>query len=341
MALPGSPGFARAVEYFDGYPQHSLMSKGSRAFIYQIVRSMQPTIVVEIGTYHAGTAEVIGRALWANAKGHLITVDPFGGERVPKVLDTWPDDLRRHVAFSPVNSMACFHELADQKVSVDIAFVDGNHDYGFAAYDLTMAAELVRPGGVIIMDNAEQHGVFWAAKHFLTHNPQWRVLGNVFDRHDDSDPFATMGSSLQGLASGFIVLLAPDAIEVGATPKLFDFGYFEEPGIEGFFIEPLPDNAAGTLHVHAMLVSFCRSPDENQPYQQIELRTFRIEFGQGRQFLSLPLQHASPTFSAEDSFRNFRVALSWQPDTEGVPLRLAARPQLAMITLAPSAQATG
>lgn len=62
-------------------------------------------------------------------------------------------------------------------VVLDLILIDGNHDFEFALFDLQMAARLMRPGGIVVMDNAEQSGPFYAAKQFLDRNPAWRELG--------------------------------------------------------------------------------------------------------------------------------------------------------------------
>ena len=78
-----------------------MASAQSRAFLYQTVKAMQARFVIEIGTYYAGTTEVLARAMHANGAGHVMTIDPYGGQRVPAILEAWPprtthcDDLRR------------------------------------------------------------------------------------------------------------------------------------------------------------------------------------------------------------------------------------------------------
>jgi magnesium transporter len=48
--------------------------------------------VLEIGTWHAGTTETLARALWETKQGHIDTIDPFGGERCPPIIASFPPE---------------------------------------------------------------------------------------------------------------------------------------------------------------------------------------------------------------------------------------------------------
>jgi hypothetical protein len=106
-----------------------------------------------------------------NGAGIIHTTDPFGAERCPEIIATWPAELREVTRFYPLSSMDFFLELERQKVALDMVLVEGNHDYEFASFDLLMAARSLRPGGIVVMDNAEQSGPFHAARTFLGANP--------------------------------------------------------------------------------------------------------------------------------------------------------------------------
>ena len=206
--------------YFADYPGMSLMSGDCRAFIYGLVRMCKPETVAEIGTYFAGTAEVFARALWENGRGVMYTTDPYGAQRGPAVIRQWPAPLQEIVRFSPDDSMMFLARIARSDALLDIILIDGNHEYEFAHFDLSMAAKTMRPGGVIIMDNAEQTGPFEASRQFLAENPEWRELGICIAGFDPSNPFAMPRSSIP--ETSFIVLQAPFALTIG--PKLQAWG---------------------------------------------------------------------------------------------------------------------
>jgi hypothetical protein len=77
------------------------MSDESRAFLHHLIVMRRPERVLEIGTYDAGTAEVTARALWEVGHGHLETIDPFGGERCPPIIDSYPPELQGRISFFP------------------------------------------------------------------------------------------------------------------------------------------------------------------------------------------------------------------------------------------------
>ena len=56
-------------------------------------------------------------------------------------------------------------------------FVDGNHDYEFALFDILSAARALEPGGLIVIDNISQPGPYFALLEFLAKNPGWRQWG--------------------------------------------------------------------------------------------------------------------------------------------------------------------
>jgi len=82
------------LPYFANYPRQSLMSDHSRTVLFSLVQMHRPQVVVEIGTLYAGTTEVLARALWENGDGIIYTTDPFGAERCPDIIATWPVELR-------------------------------------------------------------------------------------------------------------------------------------------------------------------------------------------------------------------------------------------------------
>ena len=326
LRLPDTPDFARAQQYFEAYPERSLIRGAGRAFLYQLVRSLRPEIVLEVGTYAAGTAEVLARALWANDRGGLLTIDPFGKDRAPPILAAWPRPLQDRVMFHPMTSMDCFQHLAELQTELDIVFIDGQHEYGFALYDLVMAANRLRPGGVIVMDNSEQPGVFWSAKHFARLNPGWHVLGDVFARHDEGDPFQTMSSSLPGM--DFVVLLAPEHIEITETPVSFDCGRLQELAVEGFHLDPLAGNKEGILHIQIFLRTFPFDERDGVPIQHMELMAVPIEANQGACFIAIDPPEEPTDLDPARSYRRCEVVLAWKPTDGPEPLRLSSKPAL-------------
>ena len=99
-----TPAYAAVLAYFAEQRQ-ALMSDHSRAVLFSLIRMHRPQVVAEIGTLYAGTTEIMARALWENGAGIVYTTDPFGAERCPEIIATWPAELREVTRFYPLSSM--------------------------------------------------------------------------------------------------------------------------------------------------------------------------------------------------------------------------------------------
>lgn len=199
-----------------GRPQESLMSSYSQALLYCLVRNMRPDLVVEIGTYRAGTAEAICRALSANNAGVLRTVDPFGAQTVPKIVGAWPLRLRDRIRFHPMSSMDFFTELTGRGQRSDIVLVDGNHDYEFALFDIEAAARIISPGGFVFVDNISQAGPYLAAQDFLSRHAGWIDCAGSLDGDIAAQPFDPHRAKLRN--TDFCVLRAPSHLLLTERP---------------------------------------------------------------------------------------------------------------------------
>ena len=185
-----SETFARVLTFYTDYPARSLQSNEARALLHHLIVMRRPERVLELGTYHAGTAEVMARALWEMAHGHLETIDPFGSERCPPIIAALPHELRERISFLPVNSGFHFDRAIGNGVLYDLVLIDGNHELEFALFDLMCAARIIRPNGIIVLDNVDQPGPRYATKLFLEHHPEWRDIADVVRRTDPAAPLA-------------------------------------------------------------------------------------------------------------------------------------------------------
>ncbi len=215
--IPLVSSYAPATAHFGGVSNGSLAGAADLAFFYHLIRLIKPKFGLEIGTFKAGTTEVLVSAIQANGFGVLLTIDPFGGDRVPPIIEKWPAELREYVSFSPVTSMDFFIALEQKSVELDFVFIDGDHSYEYAFYDLNMSARRLAPGGVIVLDDFNQPGVHQAAKDFLALNPGWEEIGGVLDAFDPNDPFNSMLPSIPD--TGFLVLTSPAHFVVTDRPR--------------------------------------------------------------------------------------------------------------------------
>src|SRR5262249_25234062 len=130
--------FALTDQFFNqpAAVSRSLVSVRSQALIFALVRNLRPAHVLEIGTYFSGTSEAICRALHANGFGKLHTTDPFCADIAALIIKQWPAELRERIQSYALGSMAFYMEIARTgDIQPHLVFVDGNHDYEYAAFD--------------------------------------------------------------------------------------------------------------------------------------------------------------------------------------------------------------
>jgi predicted O-methyltransferase YrrM len=318
-----SAAWDELCDYFREYPPGSIMGDKSRAMLFALIRMLRPKTAAEIGTYFAGGAEVMACALWANGEGTLHTTDPFGAERCPAIMATWPDELRAMVQFHPLNSMDFLIRLHHQGVALDFVLVDGDHDYEPVLFDLQMSARLLRPGGVVVLNDSVQTGPFQAARTFLAANPAWRELGTAIKSYDENSPF--VGERVSQPGTGLVVLQAPDHWSVNATPRSWGQANTSLSFADGLSFDVPPQVTAGTLHYQAILRLFGDgAPLEVKGVGSIPMRFDGAATTLVHQ-LATPLALDVPQ-AADDVRCTFEIELSWRADPGCPPLALASIP---------------
>ena len=285
-AILESPELAETSAFFCRSPSatRSLVSAVAQALIYALVRNIRPDHVFEIGTYMAGTAEAICRGLHANARGILHTTDPFGGQRVPPVLACWPHELREHIRFYCCDSMAFFSQMvAAPEIRPALVFIDGNHDFEYAAFDIGCAARLLRPSGFIVVDNVSQAGPYWAARDFLALYKDWTECP-ITERGDDpSKAFDVQRSKIPD--TDLIVLRAPAKRSIGERPVTFGELPLGTTGFEGIMVPISEGTGDGTLHVQCILRGFA----EGRAVEEVGSTSCAVSSRDAGRVLSLPV----------------------------------------------------
>lgn len=317
-----SPQYRAADAMFGNYPDNSLCARVDRVLLYHLTRCLRPQNVVEIGSYFTASSEVIARGLWENGGGTLHTIDPFGRVRVPALMANWDERLRSHVRFYAWNSMQFFQHACDTNLPLDLVFVDGNHDFEYALFELQSTARLMRPGGIVVMDNINQSGPLWAAKVFLQQNPGWTELGECLAVTESASPFSHPATLLP--CSHFLLMQAPQQAGIGSLPfstgqVRFDGG--ELTGVD-FLLEP---EQFGELTGRVFLRGFPpdQSPEEIEGLWRVDVS------GETRctAVLDRPLQVKLNADGTRPTQTTEVVAL-WRPAQSGRPLRLAAPPRV-------------
>jgi hypothetical protein len=316
-AIIGSPEFNSCAQFFAGTEAitRALVGPISQALLYCTVRSLRPDHVVEIGTYKASTTEAICRALRANGRGIVHTVDPYGDVHgVDKILGTWPTELREHVRFYPVNSMAFYIEAIQTDLRPHLVFVDGHHDYEFALFDIQCAARLIRPNGFIFIDNIAQPGPYFAARDFLKIRAQWQELGSSMSNYRPEFAFDQYRTTLQN--TDFCILRAPRQVFVGIEPLTPGTSAWQNSKVDSISIS-IVRPATGKLHVQCILRSFGEPWTEATFERSIE---FTDAIGEVRVPLDIPCR---PELLSVP--RSVEPWLTWEGDA---PLELMELPIL-------------
>jgi hypothetical protein len=315
-AITASPEFAAATAFFADNPvaARSLIPPQAQAILYCLIRNQRPDHVYEIGSYKAGTTEALARALCANGNGLAHTVDPFRGDYIAAVLKCWPPDLFRHARLHAMDSMAFYKDMERQGVHPGIVFVDGNHDYEFAAFDIACGARAITLGGYIFVDNIAQPGPFFAARDFLLANPDWRELGTAAADYDRGKAFDRFRRTI--LWTDFMVLRAP--MQHSVTERPFNIGRVRWGAgkVAGVRLKLVPPDEPGELNVQVVLRGFGTVPAET-----IGEASVAVEAGVGELAVTL-----APPAALDGQFVYYTVE-PWLIWRGAKPLQLVAEPE--------------
>jgi predicted O-methyltransferase YrrM len=321
-ALDRSAHFAKALRHFETSPTRSLMAPMGCALLYHLTRVVGARAALEIGTYRAGGTEAIAMAIAAEG-GIVVTLDP-NGQRDALVRETiaaWPELMRAATQYHNHSSATFFDQLELGKtLAFDLIVVDGYHEYGYALFDMTMAAKYARPGAVLIVDDFMLPEVFWAARDFAAAHPDWTVIGDVFGRVDPDRPFETQRPSIAG--TNFVVFVAPESIELGSRPKVFHYGALEMAGLRGLDFAFAPGNPEGALHALAILRA--SAPLPASPEQIHRHLGMAIAPGLASQLLLID----PPLRTDRTIDRRLELQLIFRPKDQGARLTLLGAPEI-------------
>jgi predicted O-methyltransferase YrrM len=139
--------------------------------------------VVEVGLAYGSSALAIGEALVAVDSPHPrhIVIDPFQQRAFSNVgwdlLCAAGLDSMASLVTAP-SSIALSH-LVTEGVVADAAFVDGSHRFHEVFVDLYFLRKIVRPGGVIVLDDDWTPSVRTAARYY-ERNLGWTAIPAAF-----------------------------------------------------------------------------------------------------------------------------------------------------------------
>jgi predicted O-methyltransferase YrrM len=131
--------------------------------------------VIEIGLAYGGSALAIAEALVTNGSGqrrHLIIdayQNRFYGSGWTAIVEAGITGL---CSLLEERSQIVLPRLLSDRFLADVAFVDGSHIFHNVFVDLFYLRELVRPGGLVILDDCSYPSVATAVRYFQV-NTGW------------------------------------------------------------------------------------------------------------------------------------------------------------------------
>jgi predicted O-methyltransferase YrrM len=152
-------------------------------------------VVIEVGLAYGSSALAIGEALCSTGgtKVSHIVIDPFQATAYDSVgLDALnAAELAAQTTFIEEASSIALARLTGDGFTADAAFVDGSHRFHEVFVDLYFLRKLVRPGGLIILDDAAWPSVATALRYFDL-NLAWHPVsigGRLTARRLPDEPF--------------------------------------------------------------------------------------------------------------------------------------------------------
>jgi predicted O-methyltransferase YrrM len=152
-------------------------------------------VVIEVGLAYGSSALAIGEALCstgATAVSHIV-IDPFQATAYDNV--GWDAlnaaGLAAHTTLIGEASAIALARLVHDGFTADAAFVDGSHRFHEVFVDLYFLRKLVRPGGLIVLDDAAWPSVAAALRYFDL-NLGWQpvsIAGRLTARRVPDQPF--------------------------------------------------------------------------------------------------------------------------------------------------------
>lgn len=139
--------------------------------------------VVEVGLAYAASALAIGEALVAvdRPEPRHVIIDPFqepayAGAGWELMIAAGLDGIAElHTEWSSI----VLPRLVTEGVVVDAAFVDGSHRFHEVFVDLYFLRKLVRPGGLVVLDDTDAPSVGTAVRYYSQHLG-WTEIPDAF-----------------------------------------------------------------------------------------------------------------------------------------------------------------
>ena len=132
-------------------------------------------VVIEIGLGYGTSALAIGEALSRLPSGprRLVVVDPFQDQYNCVGRDAvLAAGLGATLTLLAERSQLALPRMVTEGLSADAAFIDGSHRFDDVFVDMYFLTEILRPGGLVVLDDCHWPSVGTALRYFTT-NAGW------------------------------------------------------------------------------------------------------------------------------------------------------------------------
>jgi len=146
-----------------------------RILLYVIVRAIKPKIIIETGVMHGLSSSFILKALEKNEEGKLFSIDapsykktgPVNQDGYMEALPHgkepgWiiPSTIKNKWELKIGKSKDILPLLIDSKEQLDFFIHDSEHTYENMMFELKLAWNKLKPGGIIVCDNIDANKSF-------------------------------------------------------------------------------------------------------------------------------------------------------------------------------------
>jgi predicted O-methyltransferase YrrM len=176
----GEDGFSKSL-----YP--TSVTPGRGKFLGDLVRGLEPASTIEVGMGWGLSTLHILEAMVENGgvrQPHII-MDPFQQRAYHNValLVLREAGADQFIDYHSEPSEIFLPKLVEQGRQFDFAFIDGDHRFDGAFVDVVFVNKLLKPGGVMAVDDTELDAVHLACR-FAETNWGYTLIGGHSDRGD-------------------------------------------------------------------------------------------------------------------------------------------------------------
>lgn len=139
-------------------------------YLYSLVRSLRPSVTLEIGMANGLSTFFIAQALRENGHGRHIAIDPFqlsdwGGAGLTLLREAGLDSL---VELIQKPSHQAIPELEQAGITAQLTFIDGNHLFDYVMADFLCVDRVLEPSGLMAFDDSDWPAIAQVIRFVLT-----------------------------------------------------------------------------------------------------------------------------------------------------------------------------